>query len=314
MAPFSFLKSDRENAPIQLYGKLPLAKDYLRISCGEGTGRVLREWLDAGFGAAQSVEDQLVLGEPLRFVGGGEEDPVQGLLWPSGDSGGHRKFPFTLFVTRRAKALEADLGGELGESEGLWTQLAEVREECAEFEDGSRMLSALRRRKLEVPADGVPLTRVDYRTWLQGCWPAEESAGLFEVMSELEQLVSARYRGPLRLPVVRDLPMRDQVLGWLSLLGTLKALPGQSMPWMFFPHRSMARQRGRSFLLIVGGPLHADHAAWLLPPTERLGEGDFCAPFDEEEPDLSSPPEAPSSLAEALTQAFQTYLAGRIAR
>ena len=33
---FSFLR--KESVALQLYGKLPLAKDYLRIGCGQGAG------------------------------------------------------------------------------------------------------------------------------------------------------------------------------------------------------------------------------------------------------------------------------------
>jgi hypothetical protein len=95
---FNFLGRGNENAALQLYGKLPLAKDYLRIGCGDGAGRDLREWLDRTFGTGR---DQLVLHEPLRFIGQGEKEPLQGILWPSSDAGGLRLFPFTLFVERR---------------------------------------------------------------------------------------------------------------------------------------------------------------------------------------------------------------------
>ena len=36
----------KEVASVELYGKLPIAKDYLRIGCGEGAGLAFRDFLD----------------------------------------------------------------------------------------------------------------------------------------------------------------------------------------------------------------------------------------------------------------------------
>ena len=35
----------RESPQLQLYGKLPLAKDYLRVGASKGAGLDLRDWL-----------------------------------------------------------------------------------------------------------------------------------------------------------------------------------------------------------------------------------------------------------------------------
>src|SRR5262245_31500865 len=109
---FSFLRS--ETAGVELYGKLPLAKDYLRVGCGEGSGLALREWLDRAFsGAADSVHPPQ-LAYPMRFVTGDALGaPLSGCAWPSSDAGGLRKFPFALFVERKRKPLVEDLAHSL---------------------------------------------------------------------------------------------------------------------------------------------------------------------------------------------------------
>ena len=61
----------KEIAPIELYGKLPIAKDYLRIGGGTGAGIALRDWLDQGFSSRVERGAVPTLAWPGRFLIGG---------------------------------------------------------------------------------------------------------------------------------------------------------------------------------------------------------------------------------------------------
>lgn len=306
----SLLGRGREKTPLQLYGKLPLAKDYLRIACGEDGGRELREWLDEGFGAARDASEEVRLAEPLRFIGEAGGDALQGFLWPSSDSGEKRRFPFTLFVARRPKSLLADLDARLSEAEGVWRQLAEVRERCAGFSEGRELLDRMRGEELEVhEEDAVPAAFADYTSWLEACWPDEGEEGLHEVLRTVGALASARHAGPYRLPLVRELPLRDQVLGWLTVLRSLDALPAEDLPTLFFPQPSMLLRPDRAFLVAAPKRLAPADVRWLEACEDAeapLGEGDFCAGRDEIE-GPAAPPEASTSLRDALKRAVDAH-------
>ena len=58
----------REIAAVELYGKLPIAKDYLRVGGGEESGLALRDWLDRGFSPTSDAEHRPLLAWPGRFV------------------------------------------------------------------------------------------------------------------------------------------------------------------------------------------------------------------------------------------------------
>lgn len=306
----SFLGRGREKASLQLYGKLPLAKDYLRIACGDDGGREVREWLDAGFGTARDSSEEVQLSEPLRFIGQAESESLQGFLWPSSDSGDKRRFPFTLFVARRNKNLLADLNGRLSEAEGVWRQLAEVRERCAGFSEGLELLDSMRGHEIELhEEDSVDSAFADYSSWLEACWPDEGESGLHGVIREVGALAKSAYSGPYRLPLVRELPLRDQVLGWVTALRGLNVVDEDELPTLFFPQPTMLLRPDNAFLVVAPTVLGSEHVRWLEASEDAdgpLGDGDFCANLSEIE-GPESPPEASASMRDAMARAVGAY-------
>lgn len=310
MVKFSFLGLGHESPPLQLYGKLPIAKDYLRIGCAEGSGRELREWLDRTFGTARAGEE-LELDESWNFLGQGSQSPLQGCLWPSADAGEHRKFPFTVFVERRAKALLADLErGSLAQAESVWHELAETRERCLAASDGARLLEQNRGREIELDAiDEVPGAAAEFDAWVNALWPDERLDGLFELLARVEELARERYAGPYRLPLVRDLPQRDQVVGWTAILRALGALPEDEIPTLFFPPRQLVASSAPASLVISRAPLADDAVVWLTTASGdgSLGPADFSQRHDAELDSESSPPEAQTPLRESLREALASF-------
>jgi hypothetical protein len=280
---FSFLGLGQESPALQLYGKLPVAKDYLRVGCGEGSGRELREWLDRAFGAVREASEQPVLREPLRFLGQGSKEPLLGLVWPSSDAGGLRSFPFTLFVARRKRALAADLDAGLAEAEGLWRLLAELRDRCLGFAEGREVLDDVRGREVELAACApVESSAADFEAWIGALWPQQGLDGLFALFAAIGELARARHAGPYRLPLVRELSMRDQVLAWIALLRTLGALPQGEVPTLFFPPRSLAPPPELASLVVSRDPLSGEEIPWLTAAAgdAGLGAGDFTRSHD----------------------------------
>ena len=303
-----FLGRGPESQPLQLYGKLPVAKDYLRIGCGDGSARELREWLDRTFGTVR--EEPLVLSEPLRFLGLADRDPLQGYLWPSTDAGGHRKFPFTLLVERRRKSLLADLeAGNLTEAEGAWRRLAELRERCMQAADGQELLAQQRGTDVTMSEEertmGAP---ADFDAWLACLWPEESLEGLFELFARLIALARGGHAGPYRLPLARALPHRDQVVAWVHVLRRVGALPRDEVPTLFFPPRSIVPSSEHGSVVVSAGALRDDQVAWLsiAGGDDDLGPADLAHGVGGDD-GAASPAEGERWLRETLLEVLASY-------
>lgn len=273
-----------ENPPLQLYGKLPLAKDYLRLGLAEGAGLALRDWLDTTFSGPAAREHVPELAWPARFlIGEAWGGCLQGLLAPSADAGGLRPFPFVMCVERKRRALQADLEAGLVEAEGIWDQLRQRRERCAQFADGRGLLAALRGDSVAVDAvEKIPAAGVDAEAWLQALWPEAGVAG-FE--SALERLLPlARSAEPLRLPIVSGGSQRQQILAWLEVLCRMGVTDGSTVPTLFFPEGPPSGAGvdgsdapGAGYLVVFRRPARASDGTWLesADPGQALGEGDL---------------------------------------
>ncbi len=305
MSAFSLFGKSAETPALQLYGKLPIAKDYLRVGCGEGAALAMRDLLDGTFGTTRNGEDELVLGETLRFIVGGKE-PLQGTIWASSDAGGHRRFPFMLCVERRGKKLARDFENGLVQAEGVWRSLAEIFGESQDYGDGQELLERQRGRTLELEAEGsTTLPGTDFDTWVSALWPTEGVAGLQAVLSGLRDQVGTKAT-LLRLPLVRELALRDQVIGWTSTLISLGVFADGVSPTLFFPTSALVPSSDVASLIATSGMPSAETVRWLTAGygPERLGGGDYCAGLDVPASEvISSADEAPPlrvSLAEVL--------------
>jgi type VI secretion system ImpM family protein len=232
---FSFL--GKEQAPVQLYGKLPLAKDYLRVGAGQGAGQTFRDWLDRAFSQAPNAKDALTLAWPAAFVlGDSWGAPLVGAAWPSSDAGGLRPFPFVAFVERKKKAVQEDLDAGAPVSAAVWQRLHEVYASREEHSDAQSFLGAMRTQQVDFAAlEAPPAESVNFDTWLEALWPGKGKEGLLETLCGLEALRKQAHRGPLRLPLALDLPTRPQSLAWVKLLIEMNLVPRDLLPTLFFP-------------------------------------------------------------------------------
>lgn len=289
----------KEVADVELYGKLPIAKDYLRVGGGDGGGIAFRDWMDRGFSPTRSGENRPTLAWPGRFIiadhGG---DPLMGCSWPSSDSGGLRPFPFATFLSRRRKPLLAaweDGGVTL---RPLWDQLTGVFTAHRSYEDGQSFLAAMRGRSISIPKPmrSAP-QRVDFDLWVSSAWPDGGQEELIDVLAALKS--PARVEGPIRLPIVAGLPAIPQVHAWWIALIDLGMLSVDQVPTVFFPLQG-GEVACPHFVTFFTGPLRPSDQPWLAAPEARLGPGDHAPTLVRAVAEAPPVSEATPPLAESM--------------
>jgi len=272
--------SRREQATLELYGKLPLAKDYLRIGMGSGVGLELRDWLDHAFSGAGETEPPRIA-RPTRFLLGDDwSDCFQGVVVPSSDVGGLRPFPFVLGIERKRRALLKDVAGGFDQAHSVWEHLRREHDRASSMSDGREVLAALRGTEISISDD--PPDRaggVDLDMWIESLWPEEKRDGLDAALGTLTSLGNGA-REHVRLPLVGDLPLRPQVHAWLTILLRIGVIAAEGCPTIFFPLAPRhAEERGQyAFLTIFRGKPIPTNAGWLDAPSPDLatGPGDLC--------------------------------------
>ncbi len=168
--------ASRESLPLHLYGKLPIAKDYLRVGCGDGAARELREWLDQGFSTAPPGGAAPTLAFPMRFLAGdawsgrasgagvltkwlgrigGDASALVGCMWPSSDAGGLRPFPLALLLERDRRVVARELELGLEETATWWTALENEQRWVAAHAESEALLLAARQRRVAPAAPDV---------------------------------------------------------------------------------------------------------------------------------------------------------------
>src|SRR5688500_4333422 len=173
----------------------------------------------------------------MRFIVGAQDSaPLIGCAWASSDAGALRKFPFFLFVERRQRALLDELEPGLERAESWWRKLANIASARQNYSDEPSFLSALRNGPIEAAQiEPAPRARLALAPWPAALWPDRGGDGLNALLAALDGLTHSRSTGPLRLPLISDLPLSTQVHTWLHALTKLKLLLRIELPTLFFP-------------------------------------------------------------------------------
>ena len=137
-----------EYLPLGCFGKLPCYEDFLRGSVVYPTSRALQEWILGGREELGLESDEMETARPKetvcrRFLYGapGSAELVAGVVRPSTDRGGHRSFPFMVYVHfprrlygRNYPLLPLGLTGVWDALDDAWESLANVATRAA-FEE-----------------------------------------------------------------------------------------------------------------------------------------------------------------------------------
>lgn len=297
----------RENQAVQLYGKLPLAKDYLRVGANKGNARALREWLDAAFSTRASQSGVTRFPWPARFViGDGADEPVMGSVWPSSDTGGERPFPFAVFLERRRKPLANSFAEGFRGLREVWSRLEDCYEQRGEFRDGESFLAGMRGREIPIRSEAhESLERIRWETWTGVLWPDEPNEGLVRVLTSLHRLSNERGHAPIRLPLVGDLPGLPQVHAWWSALVGTRLCPPTEVPTVFFPRAAIDADES-AFCVFFRAPLRAEDALWLNSARGQanLGRSDFCVGLPRFAGEAEPATDAMATLADSMRGAL----------
>lgn len=310
----------RETPPLQIYGKLPLAKDYLRLGFGEDVGITARDWVDAVFSGGGGRRAPKTAW-PLRFlIGEAWQGSMQGLMFPSSDAGGLRPFPFLLAVARQERALVDDLEGGMPIAGSIWQLLHDRWQAVSSFQDGRGLLAAWRGNEIDVAgAAASPPAAVALDAWLAALWPGAGRAGL---EADLDRLARLPADEPVRLPLAWGGSVRQQVVAWLELLGRLGLSGGRSVPTMFLPAVNAPPPQaeepagtvplGPAALVVFRSGPRVEHGAWLDASGEGpRGAGDLAAGRPVVTLDAAPVAEGAPSLAASLRASVTNYLRRR---
>lgn len=272
----------KETAALELYGKLPIAKDYLRVGGGTGAGIALRDWLDQGFSSRVEKDSPPTVAWAGRFlISGYGGDPIMGCSWPSSDSGGLRPFPFTAFIERRRKTIASEWAAGGAALRPLWVEIQGAYSAHRSYADGNGYLTAMRGIEIDMSAHPEqPVQQVDFDAWVNTLWPDERVDGLVHALAEIGRLAGKKHTGPIRLPLVGDLPKVSQVHAWWFAMCELGLLHRGELPTVFFPQVETDGQAA-SFATFFLGPLDPSHQVWIGPPRSAaesgaLGPGDLA--------------------------------------
>lgn len=294
----------RESPPLQLYGKLPLARDYLRVGASRDAGRAFREWLDLTFSSPATGAEPPRLAGAIRFLLSMEGlEPLQGCLWPSSDAGGERVFPFAMFVDRRRRAVRDGLGRSLDDLVPTWTELERRYAMRERHRDGAGFLDAM--RGLEVPIEALGQersgARVDWRAWVAALWADGGEAALRAMLEQLVAAAASAPGSPYRLPIVPTFPSLPQAYCWWTALTTLRVLPADEPPTLLLSTAADTQHPSAPFCLFLPRQPAPEHGAWLAPVTAvPLGPGDQCRPEHQEPTVHAHEPEGGPSLADTM--------------
>jgi hypothetical protein len=259
---FSF--RSKETPQLQLYGKLPLAKDYLRIGCGDGVARRLREWMDRGFSpAGEGAQAPMLPGATAFILRDRSGTAVLGILWPSSDAGGLRPFPFALLVERKWKVLAREIDAGLGECDRWFAALEAIWGRLGTLAEGAEVLSALRGLSVEPLGDAQAQRDIPFDPWLAHLGPS----GATTLDGILSVLVRARGER-LTLPLAPGFTTTSQVHAWWSALSQVGRVLEKSELGLFFPRDT---SNPGQLVVVLGTPdeTTASDLARRTPPAGR---------------------------------------------
>ena len=146
----ALFRSAKATSRLGCFGKVPGYGDFVSINADSDDATALTAWLESGV-AAGAAAGTAAHDQYLQYVWQppGSKRCLMGVLWPSADAAG-RRFPFTLFVSHPAQALEALGPRALIAAEAAWQRFHVVHGRI-------RQMSQLEAVRTELQGVGVPV-------------------------------------------------------------------------------------------------------------------------------------------------------------
>jgi type VI secretion system ImpM family protein len=235
--------------PLNAYGKLPIYKDFITSGLTEPGAREFRNWIDRGFSHLWSREEACREVEIARYLFllklPESEVLVAGCLWGSGDEGGLRRFPFTLFTVLPGGHRAADPLVATEHLEVLNRQADSVLRVYGPGGSLANFYRAYRGAELDLPVKSperisrearVEFDRVPLATLAKPLFGEEAAARWPGLLSELGKSAadSGASAPPVRVPLSGVLSRARELQFWLLWLAG--ASPRRKLPaGMLYP-------------------------------------------------------------------------------
>lgn len=295
-----------ESLPLSAYGKLTLYKDYINLQVNDGPAAAFKKWMDQAFG--MTFEEfggrAVTLDYPSRIVWHlpAAKAYAVGVIWPSTDEGGLRKFPFCFFtVISKGTLAGRPIAEGLALLVPIWKFAERAYEEARALSNIEAFYTAFGDRKIETEpeaqdsADGI-----SREEWMTGMMPADGAGFSHRLTANVSNLIGgARTLAEqgaalaVRLPLSRALPVAPQVCIWeRAFRDNLKncdlwpsmILPSDPMaeePTLTLIWREPIKEDARLFASDVSGYDHIEDIAG-----ESRVAGDMASELTEVAPDI----------------------------
>lgn len=300
---------------LNLYGKLPIYKDFISSGFTEEGSKEFRDWLGNGFSRRWSLLEEYKGAEiPLHTfllpLPGGRRS-VAGALWGSHDEGGLREFPFTLFsVVPQGRAV-ADPFVALSFLEVYEERAAFIRRVFGAGKTLSSFYEMFRGARVDVPirkpakiAEGVEkearaVTLGDFAESLLGPSAPGEWPRFLARLKTACGHPPGQGAGAVRVPLGNLLPAELQVQVWLTWLEGQGALEDRTPSGAL-----VCRAGGRSRAVLFFRDLRPEDFLLLHPErTDYEYVEDTAADVRTEAPAGDAPPAEAGAPAEASADA-----------
>ncbi|MCH8053941.1 MAG: DUF2094 domain-containing protein [Planctomycetes bacterium] len=259
---------DPKERQLRAFGKLPVSREFLQLEAGQGSGKVVQDWIKAGHESWITRAEARKRGQIAPFcyfvdIPDSKSLVALGCIWNSYDGASPpRMFPFTFFLTQPATAQNNWVGQYLI-CENYWRQLGSLYEPATR---GDVRIQDLREHELQ-PIDALSdateamaeeAAQIELGHWLESLLPNVRCDTPLEYLAFLESRLDGWRRQALgsglalRLPLSRTIAYRVQVAAWLCWLSTQIGECNTPLTGLFVPQEVAEAE---PVLTFVTGPI-----------------------------------------------------------
>ena len=253
---------------LRAFGKLPVNREFLQLEAGQGSGKVVQDWIKAGHESWITLVEAKKRGHIAPFCYFVDIPDLKnlvalGCIWNSCDGASPpRTFPFTFFLTQPATAQNNWIGQYLM-CENYWRQLSGLYEPATR---GDLRIQDLREHELQpidtlsdaMDAVAEEAAKIELGRWLESLLPNVRCDKPLEYLTFLESRLDGWRRQAhgaglaVRLPLSRAIAYRAQVAVWLRWLSTQIGEARTPLTGLFVPQEVADAE---PVLTLVTGPI-----------------------------------------------------------
>ncbi len=267
----------KTTAGVGCYGKLPLHGDYVSHQGESPEARRLTTWLDDGYRLTGGRDDQTAP-ETRFLLHGRKKGAIFGMLWPSIDHSGTRRFPFSLFAELPGKALASAGAGIPLALSPTWTSMRDAYEALR----GAATPDAIRAALSQIQVFGVPEdleeVRAKFSLGAMAAPVADRTRAVYVDVLRLTGALGPGRKGTapefaVRIPLTTVADPEVETTAWLSILSRRLLAPDLSAEChVFFRPRG---QGEAGELFAIHRELRPEDLGFILTPTDQYLYGNL---------------------------------------